>query len=225
MLNIAEKNDEELITLYHGKNVFHDALAKVSEGESRFHVTDESGQVLDYDLVFTTNMMLFPEQVRTVIKKLLQGGTAFSTFLNYDENDEENMCLDFLKQFKKIEIECTDEYSVAVARVALKLTDIPVYYLDEKLSWFVDEHERLHKVDAFAEKDKTVLRLNSNIFDMGYSKRDWTTICSLAAFQNIFFYHYYCALDGCDYKVPEGVYTEKDGAVQGQETDAYILSI
>ena len=211
MLNIAEKNDEELITLHHGRNVFHDALAKVSEGESRFHVTDESGQVPDYDLVFTTNMMLFPEQVRTVIKKLLQGGTAFSTFLNYDENDEENMCLDFLKQFKKIEIECTDEYSVAVARVALKLTDIPVYYLDEKLSWFVDEHERLHKVDAFAEKDKTVLRLNSNIFDMGYSKRDWTTICSLAAFQNIFFWQYYTAGKKGPFKYVEVVLSQVSG--------------
>ena len=211
MLNIAEKNDEELITLHHGKNVFHDALAKVSEGESRFHVTDESGQVPDYDLVFTTNMMLFPEQVRTVIKKLLQGGTAFSTFLNYDENDEENMCLDFLKQFKKIEIECTDEYSVAVARIALKLTDIHVYYLDEKLSWFVDEHERLHKVDAFAEKDKTVLRLNSNIFDMGYSKRDWTTICSLAAFQNIFFWQYYTAGKKGPFKYVEVVLSQVSG--------------
>ena len=32
MLTIAEKNDEELVTLKHGKNVFHDAIAKVLQG-------------------------------------------------------------------------------------------------------------------------------------------------------------------------------------------------
>jgi len=37
-----------------------------------------------------------------------------------------------------------------------------------------------------------------------------------------FFYHYYCLADGREYPVPEGVYTEKDGAVLGQEEDAYL---
>ena len=39
-----------------------------------------------------------------------------------------------------------------------------------------------------------------------------------------FFYHYYCILDGCEYPVPEGVYTEKDGAVPGQDTDAFLMT-
>ena len=211
MLSISEKSDEELTVLHHGKNVFHDAIAKVLQGESRFHVTDESGKIPDYDLVYTTNIMLFPEQVRAVIKKMLQGGAAFSTFLNYDENDEKNLCMDFLKQFKKIEIERADEYSVAVARIALKLTDIPVYYLDEKLSWFVDGHERLHKAEAFAEKDRTVLRMTSNVFDMGYSKRDWSTLCSLAAFQNIFFWQYYTADKKGPFKYVEIVLSQISG--------------
>ncbi|MBQ7584526.1 MAG: hypothetical protein IJT24_07925, partial [Lachnospiraceae bacterium] len=38
-----------------------------------------------------------------------------------------------------------------------------------------------------------------------------------------FFYHYYCILDGKEYGVPEGVFTEKDGAVPGTETDAYRM--
>ena len=37
-----------------------------------------------------------------------------------------------------------------------------------------------------------------------------------------FFYHYYCITDALEYPVPDGVHTEKDGAVEGQETDAYI---
>ena len=37
-----------------------------------------------------------------------------------------------------------------------------------------------------------------------------------------FFYHYYCITDALEYPVPEGVYTEKDGPVSGQDTDAYL---
>lgn len=36
------------------------------------------------------------------------------------------------------------------------------------------------------------------------------------------FYHYYCLLDGKEYDVPEGVFTEKDGPVEGQDEDAYL---
>ena len=59
MLNIVEKSNEELITLKHGANVFHDALDKVKEGETRFHVTDETGVFCDYDLVYTANIRMF----------------------------------------------------------------------------------------------------------------------------------------------------------------------
>ena len=50
MLNIVEKNNEELTVLQHGANVFHEALELVQEGEIRFHVTDKNGNVPDYDL-------------------------------------------------------------------------------------------------------------------------------------------------------------------------------
>ncbi len=37
-----------------------------------------------------------------------------------------------------------------------------------------------------------------------------------------FFYHYYCLADKCEYPVPDGVHTEKDGLVPGQDIDAYL---
>ena len=37
-----------------------------------------------------------------------------------------------------------------------------------------------------------------------------------------FFYHYYCLTDGTAYPVPEGVFTEKDGPVSGQDMDGYL---
>ncbi len=189
MLNIAERSNEELITLKHGINVFHDALARVREGETRFHVTDESGRVPDYDLVYTANMLLFPEQVRALILKMTQGGALYMPFLTYDEEDTDNMCLDFLKQFTKIELENVDEYSVAVARTALRYTDVPVYYADERLEWFLEETPQLNKTGELPEEpDKTVLRINSGPFDMGYTVRDWSKLGSVAAFQNVFFW-------------------------------------
>ena len=37
-----------------------------------------------------------------------------------------------------------------------------------------------------------------------------------------FFYHYYCITDAVEYPVPDGVHTEKDGPVSGQDIDAYL---
>ena len=39
-----------------------------------------------------------------------------------------------------------------------------------------------------------------------------------------FFYHYYCLVDGREYPAPEGVFTEKDGPVPGQDVDGYLMA-
>ena len=39
-----------------------------------------------------------------------------------------------------------------------------------------------------------------------------------------FFYHYYCIVDGVEYTVPEGVFTEKDGSVPGLDVDGYLMA-
>ena len=39
-----------------------------------------------------------------------------------------------------------------------------------------------------------------------------------------FFYHYYCLVDGVEYPAPDGVFTEKDGPVQGLDVDAYRMA-
>ena len=192
MLNIAERNDEELVILKHGKGVFHDALAKVKEGETRFHVHDDSGTVPDYDLVFTLNMLLFPEQVRSLILKMTNGGSVYAPFLSYDEEDTDNLCLDFLGQFNKVEIEVADEYSIAVANIVLKHTDMPIYCKDDRLSWFIKDSDRVQIVESFSnEIEKTTLRITPSPFDMGYTIRNFSKLASVAAFQNIFFWQHF----------------------------------
>jgi len=39
-----------------------------------------------------------------------------------------------------------------------------------------------------------------------------------------FFYHYYCLVDCKEYPAPDGVFTEKDGPVAGQDVDGYLMA-
>ncbi len=187
MLNIREANKEELTTLNHGRNVFRDALAKVREGETRFHVTDPEGKTEDYDLVYTDNMLLFPENVRGLILKMTNGGMVYAPFFHYDEDDKDNLCLDFLKQFDRIEIESVDEYSLGVAGVALKYTDLNIYCSDERIRWFFEDTDRIIVAESLpSQTEKGTLRMTPSPFEMGYTKRDWSYLSSVAAFQNVF---------------------------------------
>ena len=187
MLNILNTSNEELTTLKHGPKVFYDALEKVKEGEMRFHVSDPEGKAPSYDLAYTDNMLLFPENVRGLITKMTNGGAVYAPFMYYDEDDTDTLCLDFLKQFDRIEIESIDEYSLGVARVAMKYTDLEVFSPDERLLWFFDGEERIHVVESLSsETEKTTLRMTPSPFEMGYTKRDWSYISSIAAFQNVF---------------------------------------
>lgn len=187
MLNILEVGAQELTTLRHGKDVFHAALEKVREGETRFHVRDEEGRVPDYDLAYTENSMLFPEQVRKLIAMMTNGGKTYASFLDYDEEKTDQMCLEFLTHYDKIEVESIDEYSVAVVRAALSLTRLPVFSADARILWFFAESEQLHVVDSLpAAIDPHSLRITPSPFEMGYTKRDWSYLASVAAFQNLF---------------------------------------
>ena len=187
MLNILEASKEELTTLSHGPNVFYDALEKVREGEVRFHVTDPEGRIENYDLAYIDNMLLFPENVRGLILKMTNGGAVYAPFIYYDEDDTDNLCLDFFKQFDRIEIESIDEYSLGVARTAIKYTDLEVFSPDGRLQWFFEGTDRVHIVESLSqEPEKTTLRMTPSPFEMGYTKRDWSYVSSIAAFQNVF---------------------------------------
>ena len=94
MLKILEAGKDELTTLCHGPKVFYDALEKVKEGETRFHVSDPEGKVASYDLAYTDNMLLFPENVRGLITKMTNGGAVYAPFMCYDEDDTDNVVYD-----------------------------------------------------------------------------------------------------------------------------------
>ena len=211
MLNILEPNTEELTTLNHNGNVFHDALEKVKEGEVRFHVTDPTGKVPAYDLAYTQNMLMFPPQVLGLIKKMTAGGAVYADYLDYDEDDTENIVLNFLSQFDRIEIECVDEYSIGVAKVAIRHTDLGVYTPDERIYWFIEDQDRVHIEELTDERKKTTLRLVPGPLEMGYTKRDWSYLSSVAAFQNLYMWQAFTEGKNGPFKYVEIVMTHIAG--------------
>lgn len=187
MLNLAERSSDACTELTHGEKVFHDALELVKKGETRFHVT--GSDVPEYDLVYTENMNLFPRQMYALIMQITKDSNLYAPFLDYDEEDTGNICLAFLEQFSRIEIETADEYSIVTARLALKHTDMEIWCADERIRWFIGDTERLHIVPELPKESAAdTLRFTGNPMDFGYAKRDWSRLCSAAVFQNLFFW-------------------------------------
>ena len=187
MLSIENQSEEMCTVLRHGENVFHEALALVRKGETRFHVTGSGCP--DYDLVYTENMQLFSRQMYMLIMQITNGSNLYAPFLYYDEEDTDNICLQFLEQFRRMEIETADEYSVVAARLALRHTDMEIWSKDERIRWFIGDSDRLHIAQELpAQSGKDTLRITGNLMDFGYAKRDWSRLCSAAAFQNLFFW-------------------------------------
>ena len=187
MLSIQEKSNEECTVLKHGTDVFHKALELVKKGETRFHV--EGFEDIAYDLVYTENMQLFSRQMYTLIMQITKGHLLYAPFLDYDEEDTDNICLEFFSQFNRMEIPTIDEYCIAAARLALRYTDMEIWSADERIKWFIEDNDRVHITEALpAESGSDTLRITENPMDFGYAKRDWSKLCSTAAFQNLFFW-------------------------------------
>ena len=193
MLNIlkAAPGDEVLRRLYHGDKVFHDALAWVAEGETRFLVSNPNGE--DYILEYTRNMDLFPVEARAYLK-MTDGKDVFPPYLNYDETDVEKMCLEYLKSFDEAMFETIDEYALVCARLLLKHTQAQVWFTDERACWFLPASERLHIVARLPKdtqtKDKSTLYVIPGINETGYIRKDYSYMSSMPAFHNVFFWQW-----------------------------------
>ncbi len=187
MLSIVEKNADQVPVLRHGKGVFHEALELVKKGETRFRVTGPDAP--EYDLVYTENMQLFSRQMYMYIMQVTKGSAMYAPFLDYDEEDTGNICLRFLDQFSRMEIETVDEYAVVIAGLALRYTDMEIWSADERIRWFTEENGRLHITEKLPEQSGSeTLRITGNPMDFGYAKRDWSRLCSVSVFQNLFFW-------------------------------------
>lgn len=187
MLQISERSNEELSIINHGENVFHDALELVKKGEKRFHVDNPGGE--DYDLTYVANMDLFPEGVKDLILQMTKGADIHPAFLDYNENNMDQICIEFLEQFNNVEFEVINEYAIVSAKIILKHTDIPVAFSDERIKWFINDAGKLTIKESFSEDvPKGTLRITPSPIEFGTTKSNWSFISSTILFQNLFFW-------------------------------------
>ncbi len=193
MLNILKTtgNDEGLRVLKHGDRVFHEALSFSENGETRFYVSNETGE--DYILEYTRNMDLFPEEAKAYLK-MTDGKDVFPPYLTYDESDTEKLCLAFLAQYREAMFEAVDEYAVVCATLLLQHTNADVYFTDSRAGWFLPESGRLHIVDSLPKtkdtKDASTLYVIPGIMETGYTHKDYSYLSSLPLFHNVFFWQW-----------------------------------
>lgn len=193
MLNILKTtgNDEGLRVLKHGDSVFHEALSFSKNGETRFYVSNETGE--DYILEYTRNMDLFPEEAKAYLK-MTDGKDVFPPYLIYDESDTEKLCLAFLAQYREAMFEAVDEYAVVCAKLLLQHTNADVYFTDSRAGWFLPESGRLHIVDSLPKtkdtKDASTLYVIPGIMETGYTHKDYSYLSSLPLFHNVFFWQW-----------------------------------
>ncbi|MBR1709928.1 MAG: hypothetical protein IJ719_14055 [Clostridia bacterium] len=108
-------------------------------------------------------------------------------------------------------------YAVVARNGRLLLTENPLPFVIEETGEIIEPYERsgnFHMV-TFCYFGRTLYIYIDHV------PVDGTGINHVF---ETFFYHYYCLADGVEYPVPEGVFTEKDGAVPGLDVDAYRMA-
>lgn len=186
MLVIKDADDSKSRVLTHEEPIFHTALSYVvGNGERHFHVVNPNGQ--DYDLEYIHYADLIPELNKQQLTSIVGSFQLFYEYNEYDENDDSKIYTGILDQFDQVEIDCVDEYSVAVVKQILNKTSLPVFCTDKRLLWFVPESDRILIVDNFPkDKPKTTLRVIVGT-EIGYGRGDFSTLGTIAAFHNLFF--------------------------------------
>ncbi len=131
-------------TIINDDNLFHKALRGVIKGETRFHVKNSrTGE--NFDLRYVENSSLMPDL------GLNNRGVPIPTFLEYDERRDELIYLDIFKGFEEIFFEEVNEYTVVLAKLLLRKTDMHVLFADERIGWFIDPQEKLTVVPVLPE--------------------------------------------------------------------------
>lgn len=165
-------------TLPHGENIFHAAL---NDGGKYFHVVIDDKKF--YDIAYTKNNELVPENYRNLKK----GIEIYPAYLNYDENAVETLDLSLIRDNRAIFFHTLNEYSVVIARLALKHTDAEVYFLNPLAKNFFAENPRLHIVEKFPASNENETLQIVDEFVSGYFEGNFHKLSAIPAFHSIFF--------------------------------------
>ena len=175
MFDILPRKNIEAPTLRHDENIFHAAL---NDGRKYFHVEGQN-----YDIAYTKNNDLLPENYRNIKK----GIEIYPAYLNYDENNFDTLDLSLLQEVKNIFCHTLNEYSIVIARIALKHTNAEIYFLNPLAKIFFSENSHLHIVENFPATDENETLQIVDEFVSGYFEGSFKKISAMPAFHSIFF--------------------------------------
>lgn len=157
--------------------LFHEAL---DDGEGRYHVEGPRG--ISFDIVHLDNSRdlepagIYPAYVRP---------PYMAAYARYDEHDADSLYLGWFEGYRALVLEEANEYTVALAKVALAFTDLDVWCPDARLAWFVEEDARLHlgEPPAFGPGEAIFV---TRQFSMGLRPSADYRISATYAFHNVF---------------------------------------
>ena len=134
MLSIKEyDHHNNYRKLHNDPMLFHNALKAVIKGESRFHIEDDE---MMFDLVYeendirTKNDPCFPDS------DFYHSEMFFPPYFYYDEEDKAKLNLEPFKGFEEIFFEEVNEYSVVLAYVLEKYTDLNISFMNSDIHYF-----------------------------------------------------------------------------------------
>ena len=209
MLNLCEvREGMNYRKLKHGPEIFHEALAYVSEGERCFDVTDGEGNPL-YGLVYEENQLWAEASEEYVHSKQYDNMLLYPSYLTYDEERTASLCLDPVKSYDSVWFEQVSEYSVVLARVLLAITDKTVFFADERIQWFISKEEapRLMYADqAPADALPVFGHFVPSTFDGDFMRMD-----AMVLFHHVFLFQWLTPLDPADVKYVELVMPKTEG--------------
>lgn len=184
MLSILEHDDRNNYrTLDLSENLFHKALRAVLKGETRFYVRNPKGE--DFDLVYEQNNELLHKQDSffKYFNPMLEIQQVYPPYLVYDEYDDSKIYLKLFEGYNGVRFEDINEYSVVLAKLLLRKTNLKVYFDDERIKWFIDENENL--VINANHPDGRIMTVNNEYERLNYELIfDKTWYVSL--FHNVF---------------------------------------
>ena len=190
MFEILPRKNIEAPTLNHSQNIFHEAL---NDGGKYFHVAQ------DYDISYTPNNDFVPESY----KRIKQGIEIYPPYLTYDENAVDTLDLSLIRDNRAVFCHVLNEYSIVIARLALKHTDAEIYFLNPLAKIFLGENSRLHIVKEFPAMNEDEILQIVDSFVSGYFEGNFHKLHSLPAFHSIFFRQFLTGLNHKNIKFVE----------------------
>lgn len=176
MYLICEKDNSECPILYHGPEVFQNARLC---GAKRIHVLMNNGE--DYDLLYVKNSDCLPD----FIKNRWKNQSCYPDYLSYSTDEKGSLYLDFFRVFRTVCLQSVNEYTVALAEVILRYTDLSLYSQDERICRFFGDKIPIVK-EGEIRPGRDVLMIGDISADRNFDV-SFHNIGPVNAFHNVFF--------------------------------------